>query len=123
MTSAIHPAGHVLCTLAELARTGARSVQVPSASARWPLGVVVVADGADIRAYRNRCPHQGTPLETFPDEVLDRDTRELVCSTHGARFRVSDGVCVSGPCVGARLAAIAVRVDDGRVLLADPLSH
>jgi nitrite reductase/ring-hydroxylating ferredoxin subunit len=64
---------------------------------------VLVRRGGILYAYENRCPHQGTPLETFPDKFLTADGSLLICSTHGARFRVEDGVCVSGPCKGARL--------------------
>lgn len=59
-------------------------------------------------AYENRCPHQGTPLETFPDKFLNSDGSLLICSTHGARFRVEDGVCISGPCKGERLRRVDV---------------
>jgi nitrite reductase/ring-hydroxylating ferredoxin subunit len=65
--------------------------------------LVLARRGGVLHIYENRCPHQGTPLETFPDKFLNGDGSLLICSTHGARFRVEDGVCVSGPCVGARL--------------------
>jgi nitrite reductase/ring-hydroxylating ferredoxin subunit len=64
--------------------------------------VLVRRDGA-LHIYENRCPHQGTPLETFPNKFLNSDGSLLICSTHGARFRVEDGLCVSGPCLGQRL--------------------
>lgn len=80
--------------------------------------VVLVRRGGVLRAYENMCPHQGTPLETFPNRFLSHDGSLLICSTHGARFRVDDGVCVSGPCIGKALASIAVVVgDDGLVLI------
>jgi nitrite reductase/ring-hydroxylating ferredoxin subunit len=59
------------------------------------------------------------PLETFPDRFLDAERRHLVCSTHGARFAVTDGYCVSGPCRGAWLRQVAVEVLDGQIRLAD----
>ena len=43
--------------------------------------------------------------------------RYLHCDGHGALFRVEDGVCVDGPCVGERLAPVPVRVADGMVCL------
>ena len=64
--------------------------------------IVLRRDGK-IRCYINQCPHEGTPLETFPGKFLDESGEYLVCSTHGARFRVIDGFCVSGPCQGDRL--------------------
>jgi nitrite reductase/ring-hydroxylating ferredoxin subunit len=67
---------------------------------------VYVRRNGTLYAYENRCPHQGTPLETFPDKFLNADGSLLICSTHGARFRVEDGVCVSGPCLGERLTPV-----------------
>ena len=34
------------------------------------------------------------------------DRRHLLCHAHGAIYRPSDGLCVSGPCVGASLLRI-----------------
>lgn len=81
---------------------------------------ILAASGTDVRAFRNACPHQGTPLENPLGQVLDADGAHLVCSTHGARFRLTDGYCVTGICQGLSLRAVATRVDDGRVYLAAP---
>jgi nitrite reductase/ring-hydroxylating ferredoxin subunit len=89
------------------------SVDVPEGEARG----VTLSDGVEavavrrhgaLHAYVNRCPHQGTPLETFPDKFLNSDGSLLICSTHGARFRVEDGLCVSGPCKGERLQRLVL---------------
>ena len=56
--------------------------------------------------YRNDCPHVGTPLDWTPDEFLDRAGENIICSTHGALFRIEDGYCFSGPCRGAFLEPI-----------------
>jgi len=63
--------------------------------------------------YRNECPHVGTPLDWIPDEFMDREGRHLVCSTHGAVFRVEDGRCLAGPCQGDALEPVPVAVRDG----------
>ena len=107
--------GVVLCRVDEIADGEARGFLVGEGIARRDV-VLVRRDGA-LRAYVNSCPHQGTPLETFPDKFLNEDGSLLVCSTHGARFRVEDGVCVSGPCVGKALTRIACDVRDGVVVL------
>jgi nitrite reductase/ring-hydroxylating ferredoxin subunit len=73
---------------------------------RHALEIVLVKRAGVLYVYENKCPHQGTPLETFPDKFLNANGSLLICSTHGARFRVEDGVCVSGPCKGARLKAL-----------------
>src|SRR5262249_44456182 len=71
--------------------------------------------------YRNICPHIGTPLDLIPGEFLTWDKAQILCRTHGARFRIDDGLCVSGPCRGRRLAALTLRVADGRVAMTAPL--
>lgn len=103
----------VLCAADEVEEGGARGFLLGAGPARED--VVLVREGGCLFAYRNRCPHQGTPLEIFPDRFRDPATGLLVCTTHGARFRPADGVCVSGPCLGKRLAALALREREGAV--------
>lgn len=107
----------VPCTLADLAATGAKGVTIEHDGRRRDIVVVQHADGA--LAYENRCPHQGTPLEITPDRFVDSQRRTIHCSTHGARFRLADGYCYSGPCRGQALTPVAVRIVAGRVVLAD----
>ena len=69
--------------------------------------------GPAVHAYVNRCPHRGTPLDLVPDQLFHRDGRHLVCATHGAIFRVEDGVCISGPCYGDQLTPVPLADRDG----------
>ena len=78
-----------------------------------PVELLVVNDDGQPRAYRNRCPHRGIELNWFPDQFLDRDGREILCTTHGARFRIADGACLGGPCGGEGLEPLPVLVRDG----------
>lgn len=105
----------VLCRLADLDATGAKGASV----GEWPdeLRVVIVRDGNTVRAYQNRCPHMFSSLESRPDHFLDADRVHLVCAVHGARFRMSDGVCVDGPCQGDALSAVSIVVERTDVLL------
>jgi len=73
--------------------------------------------GDRLLAYRNACPHQGTPLELFPDRFLTGDGRRFLCSTHGAQFRIEDGYCLKGPCKGKSLEALAIEINAGWVWL------
>ncbi|HYH47802.1 MAG TPA: Rieske (2Fe-2S) protein, partial [Thermoanaerobaculia bacterium] len=59
----------------------------------------------------------GLPLEPLPHRFLDGTRRFIVCCAHGARFRVEDGFCVSGPCAGDSLEAVEARVEDGAVVV------
>ena len=107
-----------LCSLADLEATGAKGITLGA----WPKAreFIVVRDGDQIRAYKNRCPHNSGTLETVPDRFLDADRENLVCSTHGARFRLTDGLCISGPCRGEALTAVEIEIVAGDVRVAGP---
>jgi nitrite reductase/ring-hydroxylating ferredoxin subunit len=105
-----------ICRADEIAEGQARGFVIGEGAARRD--VILVRREGVVRAYVNSCPHQGTPLETFPDRFLSSDGKLLICSTHGARFRVGDGLCVSGPCLGKSLQAIVCVVVDGAVTIA-----
>lgn len=104
----------MLCRVDEIGEGQARGFVIGEGAAR--VDIVLVRQRSVLRAYRNACPHQGTPLETFPDRFLDQ-AGLFVCSTHGARFRVDDGYCISGPCEGKSLRAAAVAVEDGAIVV------
>jgi nitrite reductase/ring-hydroxylating ferredoxin subunit len=111
----------ILCALADLADPGAIGVAVDRPDGTM-VGLIVVRRGGNVRAYVDSCPHAGTPLAMIPDRYLTRDGTELLCATHGARFAIDTGLCVAGPCVGRGLRTVAIRVADGAVALAEPLS-
>jgi nitrite reductase/ring-hydroxylating ferredoxin subunit len=67
--------------------------------------------------YRNVCPHLGLPLNWVPDQFLDLDRELIQCASHGARFRIDNGQCVAGPCVGKALTAIEFEEIDGVICL------
>jgi nitrite reductase/ring-hydroxylating ferredoxin subunit len=117
-----HPAapaaGTVLCALAELPEPGAREFRFGAPP--QALRLFVVRHGGLLRAYRNLCPHFGLPLNIRPDQFLDAAGERLLCRMHYAQFRVADGVCERGPCVGHGLAPIPVAVREGRVCVAGP---
>lgn len=110
----------VICESAELAEGGA-GVRFDWAPAGGPgKGFVVRHDGV-ARAFVNRCPHLGTELDWQPGEFFEETGLYLVCSTHGAIFEPSTGLCVAGPCRGGRLEAIAVEECQGRILIHDEI--
>lgn len=105
-----------LCRLEDIPDGGAKGFPGPPGSFT---GLFVVRRGAEVFAYVNSCPHVGLPLDPVPDRFLDRKGELIVCAAHGARFRVEDGHCVSGPCLGDALEPVAVRVEDGEIRVAD----
>ena len=80
-------------------------------------GLFVVRQGATVRCFVNACPHLGSPLDWTPDRFLSADGSRIVCATHGAEFRIDDGLCLRGPCLGGRLEAVMIQVNDGLLLV------
>jgi nitrite reductase/ring-hydroxylating ferredoxin subunit len=105
-----------LCRADAIAEGAARGFALGSGFARRL--VLVLRKNGILRAYVDSCPHAGTPLEMAADDFFDRDGRYLLCRTHGALFRPEDGVCVAGPCIGARLKPVPIDIADGAIRLA-----
>lgn len=95
------PAGVRLCARGDLMENSARNFVLQLRAGRFH-GFVVRRDGA-VHGYVDRCPHMGLPLAQQLDHYLAPDGALIMCSWHGALFRVEDGTCVAGPCAGQRL--------------------
>lgn len=80
-------------------------------------GLFAVRRGQEVVVYVNACPHIGVPLDWTPDRFLSGDGSRIVCATHGAEFRIGDGLCLRGPCLGDRLEAVMIQINDGVVLV------
>lgn len=105
----------VFGTLDELRAARTLVARVPER--RPVLEFVVVLDGETPRGYVNRCEHIPVPLDAGSRRFLDPTGRYLECRTHGALFRVEDGYCESGPCLGRSLEARPIRVDGDLVVI------
>jgi nitrite reductase/ring-hydroxylating ferredoxin subunit len=80
----------------------------------------VVRRGQKIYGYRNSCPHiDGAKMAWKRNEYLDGSGTRIVCGAHGALFRIEDGLCEVGPCVGQKLTAVRTLVLNGELLLID----
>lgn len=79
--------------------------------------VVVLRLGERLFAFHNCCPHFSIPLNYEPDRFHVFGDDLLMCAHHTAIYRIEDGVCIDGPCVGASLTAIPVREDEGEVAI------
>lgn len=95
------------CSLDELPDDGCKGIG----------DVVLVRRDGQLYVYRNHCPHLGLPLEWMPDQFLDREGHYLQCATHGALFRIDNGLCVSGPCLGDALEALPYRVEGKSLII------
>jgi nitrite reductase/ring-hydroxylating ferredoxin subunit len=76
----------------------------------FPVRLLVVRRAGEVFAYRNACPHRRLPLDYDDGRFLNADGTRIVCANHGALFRIEDGLCVAGPCIGAALTAIGVEI-------------
>ena len=89
-------------------------------SVRWQEqsieGFVICRD-QQFYAYLNSCPHTGSPLDWVDHQFLDLDEEYIQCAMHDARFEIETGLCVAGPCPGARLQPLEVAVVDDQVVL------
>jgi nitrite reductase/ring-hydroxylating ferredoxin subunit len=101
--------------MAELPDPGTRAFTLGSGA--WPLKGFVVRKGAQVFGYLNRCPHAGHPLNWQPHEFLTPDRSLLMCTSHGARFDITTGICVAGPCTGRYLRPIALRIEHQYIML------
>ena len=110
-----------VCALSELTTGEARIVELKRPGGRGPRrqAMVVKLDSGELRAYHNVCKHLPVPLDSFRGRVLADDKTHFLCRTHGACFRLDDGVCYEGPCRGDSLDPIAVRVDQGTLEVED----
>ena len=79
-------------------------------------GFVVRRDN-ECFAYRNSCPHTGSPLDWVDHQFLDVEGALIQCAVHDARFLIESGECVMGPCPGESLEALSIRVQDDNVYL------
>lgn len=70
-------------------------------------------------AYINECQHQSTELDWNAGDFFDESKLYLMCATHGAMYEPDSGLCVAGPCSGARLAPVEVVERDGGVFCAE----
>lgn len=78
-----------------------------------------IAHGGAVYAYVNSCPHAGTELDWQAGEVFEETGLYLMCATHGALFEPASGLCVGGPCQGAHLQSMNIRIVGEDVVLSE----
>lgn len=72
-----------------------------------------------VHGYLNSCRHVPIELDWNHGEFFDISKLYLVCSTHGAIYQPDTGLCVGGPCRGARLGPVPLEESGGQVWLSD----
>ena len=91
------------------------------------VSILLFRRGARVFAYHNVCPHQGRGLGIRRSggqatRFFFDPQGHLVCPHHGAVFQLSDGECLSGPCRGAGLTPVAIRIEGNSVFLDQALT-
>lgn len=79
-------------------------------------GFVVAAENG-FYAYRNRCPHTGAPLNWQPNQFLNYENDMIQCALHGALFRIEDGRCLHGPCMGQSLEHLPLQCEGDMLVI------
>ena len=83
--------------------------------------LLLVRQGTQVRAWRDACPHHGTPMAWRKDAYLNAAGDRIVCAAHGALFDIDTGLCTLGPCLGDHLQAVVITIAaGGEIQLADP---
>ena len=101
-----------LCAVTDIPNNTSRGFAPPPGGLT---GLFAVRQGDAVYVYVNDCPHIGTPLDWITDRFLSHDGSRIVCATHGAEFRITDGECLRGPCFGDRLEPVVIQIEDGTI--------
>ena len=109
--------GQPLCRLDDIPDGGSNGFFTETSDGR--LLYMVIRRGNEVFVYVNACPHTGMPLDFRPGRFLTKDGAVIQCSTHGAKFRIEDGFCISGPCQGDSLKPVATENRDGGIYVTD----
>ncbi|MFW5876582.1 MAG: Rieske (2Fe-2S) protein [Myxococcota bacterium] len=107
-----------VCDAGEPARGAVVVVRLGRDADGYMREALVLRDfGGTVRAYRNLCKHLPIPLDAGSRRFLGADGTHLECGTHGAEYRLEDGLCIAGPCEGERLDALGVEETPDGVFL------
>lgn len=107
-------ADRILCALDDIPDGSSKGV-LPNARGRDQ--VLLIRRGSRVYGYVNNCPHYDrAPLGWKKDEFLNGAKDRIMCAAHGALFRIDNGECVIGPCLGQALTQVPTTVEDGQVI-------
>jgi nitrite reductase/ring-hydroxylating ferredoxin subunit len=108
--------GTEVCRIEDIPDGAAREFRFGAGRAAFRL--LVLRSGAKVWGYVNACPHFWVPLNPEADQFTLFEHSRIYCATHYAMFRFEDGFCEEGPCAGASLEKVPLRVEAGVVGIA-----
>lgn len=106
----------LICASADLI-DGGRGVRFVIERQAGMLPAFAVRYKEKVYAYINECGHVPIELDWNEGEFFDLSRLYLICSTHGAMYEPSTGVCLGGRCDGRGLKALTMVEHDGNVYL------
>jgi nitrite reductase/ring-hydroxylating ferredoxin subunit len=80
----------------------------------------VVRRGSGFYAYQNLCRHLPVTLDLNDNSFFNHDKTLLQCQMHGALYEMESGLCVGGPCEGARLRPLPLQETDSQLVITFP---
>lgn len=110
--------GVFICSLADLSDPGSRGFSLQHQ--QQLINGFIVLKGGHVYAYRNICPHTGSPLDWVEHQFLDLDQEYIQCASHDARFELESGRCIAGPCAGDALKKLNVVQQEQSIYLLEP---
>jgi len=78
---------------------------------------LIVKKGEAYFAYRNQCRHLAITLDLNDEQFFNAEGTHLQCQMHGATYEIESGECIAGPCVGAFLEKLDLRVEEERLVI------
>ncbi len=111
-----------VCAFDEVENPGSYAFEL--STDQFPVPGFLVRQGEDVFAYVNICPHAGRHLQWAPHHFLTNDKKNIFCAAHGAVFEIETGLCVGGPCLGAKLRPLEAKTREGKIEVLTPaLKH
>ena len=107
-----------LCALSDIPENGSNGFLVSTEKDQF--GTIVIRKADAFFVYVNSCPHLGTPLDIKAGQFLTQNRSHIICTTHGALFRIEDGYCISGPCLGSSLMILPAAIKKGEIFITKP---
>ncbi len=97
---------------------GAIAVTITTAAGDFPLLLVRIGIGTEVKGYVNMCPHQYLPLDYRSPQLLSKDGTTLMCSAHGAMFDAVTGIGIAGEGQGCTLISVPLAVVSDQIRIA-----
>lgn len=76
----------------------------------------LVSYKGNLFAYVNRCRHLSLSLDWVDNHFFTEDNRYIICANHGATYEPTTGACIWGPCYGAFLQGVPIRVSGQKIV-------